>query len=281
MKTLKILVTITIIAALSIGLLAGCGQKAASPDAGSERAASEKPQILKVGATDGPFAQILEAVKPILAKENIDLQVVVFNDYVRPNIALSEGEIDANTFQHIPYFEKFTKDRNLKLSIIGKTIILPMAIYSKKYKSLDELPEGAKIAIPNDPTNGGRALILFARGGLFKLKDGVGINATVNDIVENKKNIKVLEVEAAQTPRVLPDVDAAAINSNYAIPLGLNPQKDSILVEDANSPYVCIAAVRTEDRDKPIFKKFMEAYQSPEIKKFIQDTFKGSVIPAF
>jgi len=270
-----------VVLTLTFALLAGCGQKTAGSAEDSSSNNDIKPEVLKVGATDGPFAQILEAVKPILAKQNIDLQISVFNDYVQPNLALAEGEIDANTFQHIPYFEQFVKDRNLDLTIIGKTIVLPMAIYSNKYKSLDELPEGAKVAIPNDPTNGGRGLILLAKGGLFKLKDGVGINATVNDIVENERNIKVVEVEAAQTPRILPDVDAAAINSNYAIPLELNPQKDSILVEDADSPYVCVAVVNTKDKDKPVFKKFMEAYQSPEIKKFIEDTFNGSVVPAF
>ncbi|MDI3534589.1 MAG: D-methionine transport system substrate-binding protein [Thermosediminibacterales bacterium] len=271
----KKLIVLTLLVILMAGLMAGCGGGKEEETVGKEQ------KVLKVGATAGPFAEILEAVKPVLAKEGIELKIVEFTDYVRPNLALAEGEIDANTFQHIPYFENFTKSRKLDLSIVGKTIIIPMAIYSNKYKSLDELPEGATVAIPNDPTNGGRALLLFEKAGVFKLKEGVGINATVQDIVDNPKNIKVYEVDAAQTARVLSDVDAAAVNSNYALELGMNPKKDSIFIENSDSPYVCIVAVRSKDKDNPIIKKFIEAYQSEEVKNFINERFDGSVIPAF
>ncbi|SNX52718.1 MetQ/NlpA family ABC transporter substrate-binding protein [Thermoanaerobacterium sp. RBIITD] len=272
---MKRFLTYILVILIFSSILSGCGSKTSNSNING------KKQILKVGATDGPMAQILEQVKPILAKKNIDLQIVIFNDYVQPNLALAQKEIDANVFQHIPYFNKFIKDHNLKLAILGKTIIAPMGIYSKKYKSINDLPNGAKIAIPNDPTNGARALILLSRAGLFKLKNGENVGATVNDIIENKKNIKISEIEAAQTARVLQDVDAAAVNSNFALPLGLNPQKDAIFAEKPDSQYVNIIAIREEDKGKPVLNELLKAYQSPEIKKFIEEKFKGSVIPAF
>jgi len=238
-------------------------------------------QVLKVGATAGPFAQILEAVQPILAEEDVELEIVEFTDYVTPNLALADGSLDANTFQHIPYFERFKSDRNLDLVSIAKTIVIPIAIYSDKYESLNEIPENSTIAIPNDPTNGGRALLLFEKAGLIELDDSAGINATILDIKSNPRNLKFHEVEAAQTARVIPDVAAAAVNSNYALDLGMNPKEDSIYIEDGDSPYVCIVAVRPEDEDNPIIKKFVEAYQSEKIRTFINEEFDGAVIPAF
>lgn len=237
--------------------------------------------VLKVGATAGPFAQILEAVKPVLADENIELEIVEFTDYVTPNLALADGSLDANTFQHIPYFERFKSDRDLDLVAVAKTIVIPIAVYSDKYESLTEIPQNSTIAIPNDPTNGGRALLLFEKAGLIELDDSVGINATILDIESNPLNLKFHEVEAAQTARVIPDVAAAAVNSNYALDLGMNPKEDSIYIEDGDSPYVCIAAVRSEDQDNPLIKKFVEAYQSEEVRDFINQEFDGAVIPAF
>lgn len=237
--------------------------------------------VLKVGATAGPFAQILEAVKPVLAEENIELEIVEFTDYVTPNLALADGSLDANTFQHLPYFERFKSDRNLDLVSTAKTIVIPIAIYSDKYESLSEIPQNSTIAIPNDPTNGGRALLLFEKAGLIKLNDSVGINATILDIEANPRNLKFHEVEAAQTARVIPDVAAAAVNSNYALDLGMNPKEDSIYIEDADSPYVCIVAVRPEDENNVLINKFVEAYQSEEVRTFINQEFDGAVIPAF
>lgn len=273
MRKVVIYILLTII--FLSGTLAGCSIRTSNKDNTNKR------EVLKVGATDGPMAQILEQVKPILSKKNIDLKIVIFNDYVQPNLALSQKEIDANAFQHIPYFNKFIKDHNLKLSILGKTVIAPMGIYSKKYKSINELPNGAKIAIPNDPSNGARALILLSKAGLFKLKNGENAGTTVNDIIDNKKNIKISEVDAAQTARVLQDVDAAAVNTNFALPLGLSPQRDAIYAEKPDSQYVNIIAVRTEDKDKPIFKELLKAYRSPEIRKYIEEKFNGSIIPTF
>ncbi|KXS40700.1 MAG: D-methionine transport system substrate-binding protein [Candidatus Frackibacter sp. T328-2] len=280
----KIVVTfvlIVLLASLVIGCSGGQGSKVSDQSQGESQNVSSKKKVLKVGATAGPFAKILERVKPVLAKKGVRLEIVTFTDYVAPNLALAEGEIDANTFQHIPYFDSFKQNRNLNLITVGKTIIIPMAIYSNKYKSLNQLPKGGTVAIPNDPTNGGRALLLFDKAGVFKLKEGVGINATVDDIADNPKNITIHEVDAAQTARVLPDVDAAAVNSNYALELDMNPRKDSIFIEDADSPYVCIVAVRPGDKDNPVIKKFVDAYQSEEVRQFINEEFNGSVIPVF
>ncbi|RAK06510.1 D-methionine transport system substrate-binding protein [Halanaerobium saccharolyticum] len=237
--------------------------------------------VLKVGATAGPFAQILEAVKPVLAEDGVELEIIEFSDYVTPNLALEDGSLDANTFQHIPYFERFTSDRDLDLVSVAKTIIIPIAIYSDKYESLSELPAGSTIAIPNDPTNGGRALLLFEKAGLIELDESAGISATIMDITSNPKNLEFHEVEAAQTARVIPDVAAAAVNSNYALELGMNPREDSIYIEDEDSPYVCIVAVRPEDKNDPLIEKFIAAYQSETVRNFINEKFNGSVIPAF
>lgn len=237
--------------------------------------------VLTVGATASPFAQILEAIKPVLKRDGVELKIIEFSDYVTPNLALADGSLDANTFQHIPYFERFKADRNLDLVSVAKTIIIPIAIYSDKYKSLTELPDGSTIAIPNDPTNGGRALLLFEKAGLIKLADSAGIAASVVDIESNPHNFHFYEVDAAQTARVIPDVAAAAVNSNYALELGMNPQQDSIYIEDADSPYVCIVAVKREDQANQLINKFINAYHSEKVREFIKTEFNGAVIPAF
>ena len=224
--------------ALAVYALAGCGssdQAASSSDAASSSAASSETTVLKVGATAVPHAEILEQVKPILAKEGIDLQIVEFNDYVQPNLALNDGELDANYFQHQPYLDEFKSEHDVKLVSAGGVHIEPMGVYSKKVKSLDDLADGASIAIPNDPTNGGRALILLAKAGVITLKDNNDIKATVQDITANPKNVKFQEVEAAQLPRVLDDVDAAVINTNYAMQANLVPAKDALVMEDSTS----------------------------------------------
>ena len=202
----------TILAAIMVAMLAltGCG--------GTDQKAAQDTKVLKVGATAVPHAEILEQVKDDLAKEGIDLQIVEFSDYVQPNLATNDKELDANYFQHIPYLDNFVEEHpEVKLVNAGGIHIEPMGIYSKKVKDLKDLAEGASVAIPNDPTNGGRALALLEKAGLIKLKDGVGIKATVQDIVDNPKNLKVQELEAAQVPRTLDDVDAAVINSNFAM----------------------------------------------------------------
>lgn len=268
--------------ALAVFALAGCGSsdKAASSDSAASSSSGETT-VLKVGATAVPHAEILEQVKPILAKEGIDLQIVEFNDYVQPNLALNDGELDANYFQHQPYLDEFKAEHDVKLVSAGGIHIEPMGVYSKKVKSLDDLADGASIAIPNDPTNGGRALILLAKAGVITLKDNNDIKATVQDITANPKNVKFQEVEAAQLPRVLDDVDAAVINTNYAMQADLVPSKDALIIEDSTSPYVNIVAVREGDQDKPAIKKLIEALKSDAVKKFIEEKYKGAVVPAF
>ncbi|MDB5654477.1 MAG: Methionine transporter substrate-binding protein, partial [Tardiphaga sp.] len=195
-----------------------------------------------------------------------------------PNTALDTGDIQANSFQHQPYLDNQVADRKFKIVSVGNTINFPMGIYSKKVKNWDEVKTGASIAIPNDPTNGGRVLILLRDKGIIKLKDGVGFKPTLLDITENPKKLQVTEVDAAQLPRTLPDVDIAGINTNYATEAGLDPVKDTILREDSKGPYANVIAVRIADKDKPWVKTLIESYQSPEVKKFIDDKFKGAVL---
>ncbi|MGM5020060.1 MetQ/NlpA family ABC transporter substrate-binding protein [Tardiphaga sp. 367_B4_N1_1] len=235
-------------------------------------------ETIKVGVTPGPHAQVLEAAKAVAAKKGLDIQIVEFSDYVVPNAALEAGDLQANSFQHQPYLDNQVADRKYKIVAVGNTINFPMGIYSKKVKTWDEVKSGATLAIPNDPTNGGRVLILLRDKGIIKLKDGVGFKPTLLDITDNPKKLKITEVDAAQLPRTLPDVDVAGINTNYATQAGLDPVKDAILREDPKGPYANIIAVRAADKDKPWVKTLVESYQSPEVKDFIEKTFKGSVL---
>ena len=262
---------------LALGaLVAGCsGEKKEAAQS------SDKKVVLKVGATPVPHAEILNEIKPLLAKDGIDLQIIEFTDYVKPNLSLNDKEIDANFFQHEPYLKKFAADRKLDLVNLVAVHIEPMGVYSKKLKDIKSVPDGAKVAIPNDPTNGGRALNILAKAGLIKLKDGVGISATVGDIVENPKNLKITEAEAAMLPRTLDDVDLAVINSNFAMESKLNPTKDALFIEPKDSPYANIVAVRKGDENRKEIQALKKALTSPEVKKFIEEKYKGAVIPAF
>ncbi|MCC2651249.1 MAG: MetQ/NlpA family lipoprotein [Microvirga sp.] len=238
-------------------------------------------QTLRIGVTPGPHAQILEAVKPIAAQKGLDIKIVEFSDYVVPNEALSSGELEANSFQHQPYLDNQKETRGYKIETVAQTVNFPIGIYSKKHKSFDALPNGASIAIPNDPTNGGRALLLLQDKGVIKLKDGVGFKPTILDVTENTKKLKFTEIDAAQAPRVLDDVDAAVINTNYATQAGLDPVKDALTRENPKGPYVNIIAVRAQDKDKPWVKSLVEAYRSPEVKKFVEEKFKGAVLASW
>lgn len=262
---------------LALGaLVAGCsGEKKEAAQS------SDKKVVLKVGATPVPHAEILNEIKPLLAKDGIDLQIIEFTDYVKPNLSLNDKEIDANFFQHEPYLKEFAADRKLDLVNLIAVHIEPMGVYSKKLKDIKSVPDGAKVAIPNDPTNGGRALNILAKAGLIKLKDGVGISATVGDIVENPKNLKITEAEAAMLPRTLDDVDLAVINSNFAMEAKLNPTKDALFIEPKDSPYANIVAVRKGDENRKEIQALKKALTSPEVKKFIEEKYKGAVIPAF
>ena len=236
---------------------------------------------LKVGATPVPHAEILNLIKPDLAAVGIDLKVIEFTDYVQPNLALAEGELDGNYFQHIPYLETFCEDHRLDLTYITKVHIEPMGGYSQKLKDIDQLKKGARIAIPNDPVNGGRALLLLERQGLIKLDPGAGITATIFDITANPNNIQFSELEAAQLPRVLPDVDLAVINTNYALEAGLVPMTDALFIEDSESPYVNILAVRKADIERGDLAKLSEALLSDKVRDYILEQYEGAVVPAF
>lgn len=237
--------------------------------------------VLKVGATPVPHAEILEFVKPLLKAEGIDLQIVEFTDYVRPNLALNDGELDANFFQHIPYLDTFSADHRLNLVSFAKIHIEPMGLYSKRVTQLSQLPNGARIAIPNDVTNGGRALLLLADAGLIELRAGAGVTATPFDIVRNPKNLRFQELEAALLPRVLDELDAAIINTNYALEAGLIPLRDALVIEGEESPYVNIVAIRSADTGKAALQKLADVLTRPEVKTFILDTYKGAVVPVF
>ena len=275
---MKKLFAIVLSLAFAAFALAGCGGQQQSGGSGDD----SKAKTLKVGATPVPHAEILEVIKPMLADEGVNLEIVEFSDYVQPNLALNDKELDANFFQHEPYLVDFIGEhKELKLKNAGGIHVEPMGIYSKKIKDLSELRDGATIAIPNDPTNGGRSLLLLSKAGLIKLKDGVGEKATVQDIVENPKNLKFQEVEAAQLPRTLEDVDAAVINTNFAMQIDLVPTKDALFMEDKTSPYVNIVVVREGDENRPEIQALLKALKSDKVKKFIDDKYKGAIVVAF
>lgn len=236
---------------------------------------------LKVGATPVPHSEILEIVKPELAKEGIELEIVEFTDYVTPNIALNDGDLDANFFQHSPYLKKFAEERNLDIASAGAIHVEPLGLFSSKHKSLDELEKGSVVAIPNDPANGGRALILLHNNGIIKLSNPQNLYSTEFDVVENPKKIKFKSLEAAQLPRVLRDVDFAIINGNYAIEANLNPSKDALLLEGKESPYANIIAVKTKDLEKKEIKSLVKALQSEKVAEFIEEKYNGAVVKAF
>ncbi|MFO7820338.1 MAG: MetQ/NlpA family ABC transporter substrate-binding protein [Halanaerobacter sp.] len=255
---------------LVVGVVAGCGQQA-----------QEKKEIV-VGATPVPHAKILnEVVKPKLAEEGITLKVKEFTDYVTPNLSLSDGSIDANYFQHVPYLNNFKEERELDLTYTAKIHLEPMGLYSEKIDSLDELESGSTIALPNDATNEGRALLLLENKGLIKLKEDAGLEVTPVDIADNPKDLEFEELEAAQLPRVLEDVTAAVINTNYALEGDLVPTEDALVIEGKDSPYANVLAVRTEDKDDELIKKLTAALTSPEVKEYIQEEYEGGIVATF
>jgi D-methionine transport system substrate-binding protein len=242
----------------------------------------DNSKVLKVGATPEPHASMLNLIVDDMAKAGYTLEVVEFTDYVTPNRALEDGQIDANFFQHIPYLDSQNAEHGYHLVNAGGIHIEPIALYSKKVSSLSELADGASIAIPNDPTNEGRALLLLQSAGLIKLKASAGITATPLDIESNPKKLKFSEIEAASLPRVLNDVDAAVINGNYAIPAGLSATKDGLVVEGADSPYVNIVTVKSGKENDPAIKALVEALKSDEIKDYVNKTYpNGEVVLVF
>jgi D-methionine transport system substrate-binding protein len=245
----------------------------------------EFDKTIVVGASSTPHAEILEQARPILEKEGYELKVIVYEDYVQPNVALDSGDLDANYFQHQPYLDQYNTENGTKLLSAGAIHYEPFGIYAGKTASIDALAEGAQIAVPNDATNEARALLLLEAQGIIKLKEGEGLKATKNDIAENPKNVDIVEIEAAQTARSLQDVDLAVINGNYAIEAGLNVAKDAIAVEDkaslAAQTYGNIVAVKEGNEGREDIKALVAALQSDAVKQYINDTYQGAVIPIF
>ncbi|CDF86417.1 putative D-methionine-binding lipoprotein metQ [Pseudomonas knackmussii B13] len=236
---------------------------------------------LVVAATPIPHAEILELIKPTLAKEGVDLEVKVFTDYVQPNVQVAEKHLDANYFQTKPYLDNFNKGKGTHLVTVTGVHVEPFGGYSKKYKSLSELPDGATVALPNEGSNSGRALLLLQKAGVIKLKDPSNALATPKDIAENPKHLKFKELESALLPRVLDQVDLDLINTNYALEAKLNPVKDALVLEDRNSPYVNYLVARPDNKDSDALKKLAAALNSPEVKTFIEKKYDGAVVPAF
>lgn len=259
--------TLRAIAALADGLLL----------AGTAPAAEK----LVIAATQVPHAEILEFVKPTLAREGVDLDIKVFSDYVQPNLQLADKQVDANFFQHKPYLDAFNKDRKTNLVPVAAVHVEPFGAYSRKIKKVADLKDGAIVAIPNDPSNSGRALLLLVKQGLITLKDPSNIQATALDVANNPKHLKFRELEAAILPRSLDDVDLALINTNYALEAGLVPTRDALFIEGADSPYANLIVAREDNKNSPALAKLVKALHTAEVKKFIQDKYKGAVVPAF
>lgn len=268
---MKKVLSILLAAVLFLGLTA-CG---------GEKGGKSENNKIRIGATPVPHVDILKVVEEDLKKEGIELEIVTYTDYPLINKALVEKEIDANFFQHVPYFEDFEKNDQGGLEILGGVHIEPMGIYSKKYKSLDELQDGDEVMIPNDTTNSGRPLLLLQSKGIIKLREGAGVDATEKDIVENPKNLVFKRLDAAAIPSTYQDSAVAAINGNFAMEHGLNPLTDAIALEESDSPYVNIVAVRKGEKDQEKFQKLLQALQSEKVKKFILEKYEGAVIPAF
>lgn len=257
-------------ATASVLILTSCG-----------KSKNDDPNHIKVGITSGLEQQIAEvAKKEAKEKYNLDVELVAFNDYVIPNEALNNGEIDTNAFQHIPYLEEQSKQRGYKLAVIGNTFVYPIIAYSKKIKNISELQNGSTIAIPNDPTNGGRSLLLLQKNGLLKLKDNVGLLPKVTDIADNPKQLKIIEIEAPQLPRVLDDKEVvmAIINNNFAAQAGLDADKNGILKEDKDSPYMNVIVAREDNKNTEKVKNFVKAYQSDAVEKAAIEAFKGGAV---
>lgn len=242
---------------------------------------AQAAEKLVVAATPIPHAEILELVKPILAKEGVELEVKVFTDYVQPNVQVDQKRLDANYFQTLPYLKSFNEGKGTHLETVIGVHVEPFGGYSNKIKSLSELKDGATVAIPNEGSNSGRALILLQKNGLLTLKDPNNALATPKDIASNPKNLKFKELESAMLPRVLDQVDLDMINTNYALEAGLNPAKDALVIEDKDSPYVNYLVARPDNKNSDAIQKLAKALTSPEVKAFIEKKYNGAVLPAF
>lgn len=271
----KRVLTLLAVSLLGLALVSGCGS--------SEKKEASTPQnkVIKIGATAGPHADVVHAVADEAKKQGINVEVIEFSDYITPDKALAEGDLDLNSYQHVPFLANFAKQNNAKLVPIGNTILMRMGIYSNKIHDINAVPDGSVVAIPNDPTNGGRGLVLLEKAGLIKLKEGVGFKATAADVAENPKHLKFKELEAAQLPRSLDDVDLAVITMNYVMSSGMDVKKQGLFWEKDDEPLaVMVLAAREKDKDNPTYKKIADLFHSDAVKKFIGEKFKGTIIPA-
>ncbi|MEG0132649.1 MAG: MetQ/NlpA family ABC transporter substrate-binding protein [Clostridium sp.] len=274
-KSVKKLLVLTLTVLLGGVALVGCG---ASDKANS--GSGEDKNVIKIGVSPEPHKAIVEnAMKPLLEAEGYKVEIVEFVDYVLPNTALAEGELDANYFQHVPFLQTTAKEKAYDITYTAKVHIEPMGLYSSKIANIANISEGAEIAIPNDPSNGARALKLLADNGIIEIPEGDLV--TAKDITSNPKKVKITELDPEQLPRVLKDVDAAVINTNYALEGGLNPLIDALVIESGHSPYANIIAVRTDDKDSEKIKAITKAATSDAVRKYIEDTYKGAIVPAF
>jgi len=253
---------------LTFTLFTGCGKE-------------ENSNKIKIGVSPVPHSEIIEFIKDDLEKDGVEVEIVEFTDYIIPNKALDDKDIDANFFQHEPYMNDFREKEDLDIVSLGAVHIEPMGLFSTKHDNINDLKDGSTIAIPNDATNGGRALLLLEKNGLIKLDDKAGLLATENDIVENPKNLEIEALEAAQLPRVLNDLDGAIINGNYALEADLVPTEDALILEEKDSPFANIIAIRKGEENEEKFKILMKHIQSDKVKKFIEDNYEGTLIPAF
>ena len=262
-----------LLSAAAVLTLAACGQ-------GADKKAGGEGAPLLVGATAVPHAEILEQVKPILAAEGVPIEIKVFNDYVQPNVQLAEKHLDVNYFQTKPYLDEFNTARGTNLVTVAGVHVEPLGLYSRKHKALTDLPNGAQVVLPNDASNTGRSLLLLQAAGLITLRDPTNPLQTVRDIATNPKGLKFQEVEAATIPRILPQVDAAVINTNYALDAGLKPKTDALSLEGADSPYVNYLVARPDNQHDPRVQALATALRSQAIKDFIAKKYDGAVIPA-
>lgn len=284
MKNIKKLVSILLAITLAVSFVGCSSNNAQAPAASAPEPAKAEAVTVKLGVV-GENNEQWEPVIATLAKGNIKLELVKFADYTLPNQALADGEIDLNAFQHYAFLNNEVKDKGLELTAIGESIIAPLGLYSKKIKSVSELKEGDKIAIPNDATNGGRSLKVLEAAGLIKVKPEAGYLPTVNDITENPKKLEFIEVEAAQTSSLLPDVAAAIINGGHAVDAGLFPQTDAIYLETvapgSDNPYINIIVARTADKDKEVYKKVVDTFRTDEVAEVIKTAYKGAYLPTW
>lgn len=277
-KTLRKLFAAALVGALSVSMLAGCGSSK-----GDSKKDSAENKTIKVAASATPHAEILEYAKTALKEKGYDLEVTIFDDYVKPNEVVESGEFDANYFQHEPYLNSFNEEKGTHLVIAGKIHYEPFGIYPGTKKSLDDIADGDTIAVPNDTTNEARALLLLQDNGIIKLKDGAGINATVNDIEENPHNIEIVELEAAQVARVVDETSFVVLNGNYALQAGFSVSKDALAYETSDSEaaktYVNVIAVKEGNENNEAIKALVDVLKSDDMKKYINDTYDGAVLP--